>query len=231
MAYALLDTVIGSQSVSNFFAPDTVQRQVVGTKIAGVDGYWGGGEFIYLKATATLVMGGLSVWDVSYNATAAPNTGNTGRSVAAALFPMTTGQFGWFQIGGMAAVNATASVAAGVTFGITAAGQVGANAAGKQILNAASAAPSTTAVIKTNALTVNGSAVVVVPNADGWFVGITVSGTGIPGATTISSITPDGRTVTLSANATASGVVSLTGTYTGFIIAQINSPFVQGAIT
>ena len=231
MAYAFLDSVIGSQSASNFFAPDTVQRQVLGTKLTGADGYWGGGEFIYLKATATLVMGGLSVWDVSYNATAVPNTGNTGRSVAAALFPMTTGQFGWFQIGGMAAVNATASVAAGVTFGITAAGQVGANAAGKQILNAASAAPSTTAVIKTNALTVNGSAVVVVPNADGWFVGITVSGTGIPGATTISSITPDGRTVTLSANATASGVVSLTGTYTGFIIAQINNPFVQGAIT
>ena len=77
----------------------------------------------------------------------------------------------------------------------------------------------------------SGSAVVVVPNSEGWFVGITVSGAGIPGATTISSITPDGRTVTLSANATASGVVSLTGTYTGFIIAQINNPFVQGAIT
>lgn len=231
MAYAFLDTIAGSQSASNFFAPDTVQRHVPGTKIAGVDGYWGGGDFIYLKATATLLMGGLSVWDLTYNATAAPNVGNTGRSVAAALFPMTTGQFGWFQIGGMAALNATATVAAGVTFGITAAGQVGANTAGKQILNAASAAASATTVVKANSLTVSGSSVVVVPNSDGWFVGITVSGTGIPGATTISSITPDGRTVTLSANATASGVVSLTGTYTGFIIAQINNPFVQGAIT
>ena len=231
MAYALLDSIIGAQSISNFFAPDTVQRHVLGTKVTGADGYWGGGEFIYLKASATLVMGGVSVWDVSHNASAVANVGNTGRSLAAALFPMTTGQFGWFQIAGMAAVSATASVAAGVTFGISAAGQVGANAAGKQVLNAASAAPSTTAVIKTNAMTVSGSAVVVVPNSDGWFIGITVSGTGIPGATTISSITPDGRTVTLSANATASGVVSLTGTYTGFIIAQINSPFVQGAIT
>ena len=56
MAYALLDTVIGSQSVSNFFAPDTVQRQVLGTKVIGADNYWGGGEFIYLKATATPVV-------------------------------------------------------------------------------------------------------------------------------------------------------------------------------
>lgn len=231
MAYALIDSYIGSQSISNFFAPDTVQRHVLGTKVLAADGYWGGGEFIYLKATSTIVMGGLSTWDVAWNATAVTNTAGLGRSVAPAIFPMVNGQFGWFQTGGMAVVSATASVAAGVTFGITAAGQVGVNTAGKQVLNAASAAPSTTAVIKANALTVNGSNAIVVPNSDGWFVGVTISGTGIPGSTTISSITPDGRNVTLSANATASGVVSLTGTYTSYIIAQINNPFAQGAIT
>ena len=47
MAYAFLESIIGSQSASNFFAPDTVQRQVLGTKLDGADGYWGGGEFIY----------------------------------------------------------------------------------------------------------------------------------------------------------------------------------------
>ena len=176
-------------------------------------------------------MGSLVVWDLNGNAVAVPNTANTGRPVAAAMFPMVAGQFGWFQTEGQAAISATASVAAGVTFGITAAGQVGANSAGKQILSSASAAPSTTTVVKANALTVSGSNVITVPNSDGWFVGVTVSGTGIPASTTITGISPDGRVVTLSANATASGVVSLTGTYTGFIIAQLSSPFVQGAIT
>lgn len=230
MAYALLDTVIGSQSIGNFFAPDTVQRQVLGTRTSGVDNYWGGGDFIYLKAGATIAMGALCVQDLNGNASAVANVGNTGRPVVAAMFPMVTGQFGWFQDGGMAALSATASVAAGVTFGLTAAGQVGANSAGKQILGAVSAAPSTTTVIKASALTVSGSNAIVVANSDGWFIGVTVSGTGIPATTTITSITPDGKNVTLSANATASGVVTLTGTYTNFIIAQLSSAFVQGQI-
>jgi hypothetical protein len=231
MAYALFDELIGSQSVSNFFAPDTVQRQVLGSKISGVDNFWGGGDFIYLKANGTIPVGALAVWDLGWNAIVVPNTANTGRSVASSMFPMVAGQFGWFQISGMAAVSATASVAIATPIGITAAGQVGPNSAGKQVLNAQSAAPSTTTVVKTNALTTSGSNVITVPNADGWFVGVTISGTGIPALTTITGISPDGRLVTLNNNATASGVVSLTGTYTNFIIVQMNQPFIQGAIT
>jgi hypothetical protein len=230
MAYAFIDSIIGSQSVSNF-SPDSTARHVLGTKISAADGYWGGGDFIYLKSNATLAMGALSVWDISYNATAVTNVANQGRSVAAALFPMVAGQFGWFQVGGMAAVSATASVAANTVVGITAAGQIGVNSAGKQILNAVSAAPSTTTVVKANTLVTAGSNVISPGNADGWFVGVTVSGTGIPASTTITGISPDGRTVTMSANATASGTVAVTGTYTGFVIVQMNNPHVQGAIT
>ena len=231
MPYAYIDEIIGSQSISNFFVPDTIQRQVLGAQISAADNVWGGGEFIYLKANATLLMGSAVVWDLGWNATLVPNTANQGRSVAFAVYPMTVGQFGMFQVSGMAVANATASVAAAVPFGITAAGQVGANSAGKQIVNAASAAPSTTIVLKTNVLVTAGSNVLQTGNTDSWFFGVAVTGTGIPGGTTITGMSPDGRSVAMSANATASGVVTVTGTYTGFIIAQIQRPFAQGAIT
>lgn len=231
MPYAYLDEIIGGQSISNFFVPDAVQRHVVGTEFSGSDNYWGGGQFIYLKAGATLLMGQSVVWDLTWNATALPNAANQGRPIAFALYPMTINQFGMFQVGGMAVANATASVAAGTAFGITAAGQVGANSAGKQVLNAVSVAPSTTAVIKANVLVTAGTNVLQTSNADGWFFGATVSGTGIPGGATITGISPDGRSVTTSANSTASGVVSVTATYTGFIVASIQRPFSQGAIT
>ena len=58
-----------------------------------------------------------------------------------------------------------------------------------------------------------------------------LSGTRIAGGTTITAISDDMRSVTMSANATASGSVSVTGTYTGFIKAQISRPFVQGQVT
>lgn len=231
MAYAYIDDIIGSQSISNFFVPDVIQRQVLGSQITAADNVWGGGEFIYLKAGATILMGAAVVWDLGWNAVLAPSVANQGRTVAFAVYPMTIGQFGMFQVSGMAVVNATASVAIATPFGITAVGQVGANSAGKQIVNATSVAPSTTTIVKNNVLVTAGSNVLQTGNTDSWFFGVTVSGTGIPGATTIMGMSPDGRSVTMSANATASGVVTVTGTYTGFIIAQIQRPFAQGAIT
>lgn len=57
--------------------------------------------------------------------------------------------------------------------------------------------------------TTSGSATVTTSVTTGLFVGMVVTGVGIPAATTISSISA-GVSVTLSANATASGVASLT---------------------
>lgn len=232
MAFANTNSTIGNQPVSFFNDPDATQRHTLGRQIDGDDPYWGGATFIYLKAGEAIGMGELNVWDKDFVATNVPNTANTGRSVAAAMYPMASGDYGWFCVTGEVPVAVTASVAAGTTFGLTGAGTVGAVTNGKQILNAVSVLASTGTVTKANTTTQSGSAVLrmSVP-ADGWFYGMALSGTGIAGGATVAGISEDGRTVTMSANATASGSVTVTGTYTGFIKAQITRPFVQGQVT
>lgn len=232
MAFANTNSTIGNQPVSFFNDPDATQRHTLGRQIDGVDPYWGGATFIYLKAGEAIAQGAPCIWDKDFIATNVQNTANTGRSVAVAIYPMASGDYGWFCVAGEVPVAVTASVAAGTTFGLTGAGTVGAVTNGKQILNAVSVLASTGTVTKANTTTQSGSAVLrlSVP-ADGWFYGMALSGTGIAGGATVAGISEDGRTVTMSANATASGSVTVTGTYTGFIKAQIVRPFVQGQVT
>ncbi len=187
---------------------------------------------MYLKAATALALGDVCVWDGIYDAIVVPNTANTGRPVAVCMSAMADNDYGWFQIEGIALMKCTASVAAGVTFGITGAGTIGTNAAGKQILNAVSAVASTGTVVKTGCSLIISSGIVQVPNTDGWYVGMTLSGTGIPASSEITVIMPGGRSVTMSEVATASGIgITVTGTHTGFLLGYINRAFVQGAIT
>lgn len=234
--------LIGSQPIGNYFVPDTTQRQPLGAIVGADDPFWGGGEYMYALANATLNPGQVCVWDSGYNMTAVANTANQGRSVAFATYPMTAGQYGWFKISGRCVANSTASVAAGTTAGITAAGQLGANSAGKQILNANVDQAATATITKSNAQTVNGSPLVRVSNSDGLFVGLAISGTGIPSNSYIGAISSDGRTLTMTASnlsttqaATASGSITLTGTMndgtTYYNVVQCDRPFAQGAIT
>jgi len=231
MAFAN-SSAIGNQPLAFSRVVDTTQNHILGAKLFGVDSYWGGATFMYGKAGGTIAQGNLCSWDKDFTVTATANTANTGAPCAVAISPMTTGQYGWFGVAGQFPVSATASVAAGVTFGLTGAGTVGAVTNGKQILSAVSVLASTGTVVKAGCSTITGSAVLrmSVP-ADGWFYGMALSGTGIAGGATIAGISDDLRTVTMSANATATGSVSVTGTYTGFIKASINFPFVQGQVT
>lgn len=232
MPFAPQYSEVGVQPLSFRFVSDTVQRQPLGEKIAGVDRYWGGGEFVYLLSNDAVVQGSLITWDTTFKATLLANTANQGVSVAVALCAAASGNYFWaFISGDNVPVSAAASVAAGTTFGIGAAGQAGANSAGKQILSAKSVAASNATVAKANTQTTNGSKVLQVSNDDGWFPGVALSGTGIAASTTISSISSDGRFVTMNNAATATGSVTVTGTYTGFILAQMDRPFAQGAIT
>jgi hypothetical protein len=114
--------------------------------------------------------------------------------------------------------------------GIGTAGNLGANSAGKQVLNAMVQQASTFTITKANTQTQSGSPVLVVSGVEGLFVGLTLSGTGI-GAGTIASIDPSGRFITSTANSTATGSVTLTGTYTGYLLVTVNGAFTQGAIT
>ncbi|MBB3745000.1 hypothetical protein FHX10_004537 [Rhizobium sp. BK591] len=84
------------------------------------------------------------------------------------------------------------------------------------------------------ATTVNGSAVLTalgsVTPEGGPFIGAAISGTGIPGSTTISSITysPSGvvQSITMSANATANGT-GITVTATGVLEATLMRPYLS----
>lgn len=240
MPFSQITPVIGQSQQGYLNTVDTVQRAILGTVIPAVDNYFGFGEFQYVQfpASAAIAQGQVLVisgfgGSAGHSAAVASNAANTGRSIGVAInavASVATVQYGWVQISGAAVIKAAASVAAGTTFGIdaTTGGSVNANSAGRQVLNAVSLAPSTLAVVK-NALLTNGSPRIVVANMEGWVPGLAISGTGVSG--TILSLDPDNRTVTLSANASAGGSSSVTGTYTGFIVGQINRSFLQGAIT
>lgn len=233
--------LLGSQPVGNFFVPDSVARHKVGATITVNDPYYGGQELIYLAVptSTALKVGHAVTWDLNNSIIALPNTANTGFPVALSLNAVASDasnvQYSWFVVEGQALAWSSASVAAAAAIGVVAAGQLGANSAGKQILNARVSAAATTTVAKTNTSTQSGSTLIKVSNTDGWFVGIALSGTGIQATTTVTAIDPDNRTVTMSLAATATGSVTVTGTRndaTNFYnLVAIDRPFVQGAIT
>lgn len=241
--------LIGSQPVGNFFQPDTTQRHPLGSVITFNDPYWGGGEAIYLQmpTSTALQTGTVLAYDTAagFVASAVANTANLGKSLAVLMNYVpsnASAQFAWAYIMGSVPVYSTASVAADTALGITAAGQVGANSAGKEMLNARSTKAATTTVTKSNTQTTNGSPLLRVSNSDGLFVGCPISGTGIPASTYIGAISADGRTITMTQsdlataqNATATGSVTLTGTYNDgskfWNVVTFNRPLAQGAIT
>ena len=90
-------------------------------------------------------------------------------------------------------------------------------------------------VAKANTTLQSGSTVYKVANTDGWFVGLPLSGTGVAASSVITGIDPDNRTVTVNNAATASGSVTVTGTYNDgsanyWNTAILNRPFAQGQI-
>jgi hypothetical protein len=209
----------------------TAPNLPVGTIVRATDSYFGGGEFLLAKGTGTVAVNTLVFWDKDFVITAVENTALLGKALGACSGAFAgSASWGWLQIGGMTPVIANATVAANTLSGITAAGTSGTLAAGKAILNGMTSSSQTATVVKTGVSTTNGSNVIFSPNGTGgWFVGATMSGTGLSG--TITAIAPDDKTVTLSANASATGAVSATATYTGYSILAFNRPHAQGPIT
>lgn len=247
---ANINTVVGYQPIGNFNTAVEVAQSAtgyvpliaLGAVLNIVDPYLGGGEVIRLRVpanTTAIPVGGAAVYNQAYQYTIAPNTANLGQPLAFAVnaVPLNTGfdQYAWFYVSGTFPALSNATVGANTAVGIAAAGQLGANTAGKQVLNARVQLAATNTVAKANSNTVNGSPLLRVPNSDGWFVGLYLSGTGIPAATTISAIDSSGTLVTMSANATSTGSVTVTGTYNnGSIFWNVlngQRVFAQGSIT
>lgn len=236
--YSSISAVPGAQPWNDWFAPDTTQRHFLGTRLTGVDPYWGTGEFIYIKSNDAILKGSLVMWGETYNGALLPNTANQGFPFGVAMAPMASGTYGWIQVGGLAVYKTNATVAADAAIGIGAAGIAGTNTAGKQLLNVRNRRAAT-ATVTFAVTTQNNSAVLYDASGyDGAFLGMALSGTGIPGSTVVAALDPDGKRIymgsaigTIDKLATATGSITLTGTYTGYGAGILNNPFAQGAIT
>lgn len=247
--YRFLDQYIGYPPIENLLLAANVPALLKnlpcppGTLVTAFDPVWGYGEFQWGKASASIRQYGLVVftptWDstnsvMTFIASECPNTTLLGRAVGISMNALSTGDYGWFLITGMAPVNCTASVAADTTWAIAAAGQGGALATGKQIVNSRIVVPATNTVAK--AATGNsGDTVIYVANTDGFFLGGYLSGTGVGASAVISAIDPNGRYVVSSVANSAAVSGNLTQTANNstiyYNIAKMNRSFAQGAIT
>lgn len=231
--------VAGVQPFNDWFAPDSTQRQQLGLRVVAVDPFWGLGTFMYIKSADAILKGSLVMFDESYNGALLPSTALQGFPFGVAMAPMASGTYGWIQLEGRAVYKTNATVAADTAIAVAAAGIAGTLAAGKQLVNVRNRIAATGTKTFT-ANTQNGTNVLFCPSGyDGAFLGMALSGTGIPASTVVAGLDPDGKRIyTGSAigtfgdkNSTATGQITLTGTYTGYGSGVINNPFAQGAIT
>jgi len=237
--FSQVNPVAGVTPFNDWFVPDTTQRNQLGIEVAGVDPYWGHGVFMYIKSNDAILKGSLVMWDESFNGALLPSTAGQGFPFGVAMAPMASGTYGWIQIAGRAVYKTNATVSADTAIAVAAAGIAGTLANGKQLLGVRNRVAATGTVTGT-AQTYNGSNVLYFPNGyDGFFLGITVTGTGINGSTTVvAALDPDGKRVYVGSaigtasgrNSTATGLVTITGTYTGFGSGVINRPFAQGQV-
>jgi hypothetical protein len=229
----------GATPFNDWFAPDTTQRHQLGLIVDAMDPYWGYGKFKYIKSNDAILKGSLVVTGTAptYLGTLLPNTASLGVPFGVAMAPMASGTYGWIMVVGQAVYKTNATVAADATVGVTAAGILGAYSTLKGMVNVHNlkAATATTTV---TAVTTNGNGILRTGGYDGFFLGMALSGTGIPASTVVAKLDPDGRTIyTGSAigtlgdkNSTATGTITLTGTYTGFGLGEINFPSTSSAV-
>lgn len=111
MAYTFQTTTsIGASPVTQV---DDAARHVLGTIFPASDPVFGGGEFIYLKGAASTAAGDVIDYDLlAGTTTRTPATGGNG-PVAIAVAAIVANKFGWYQIAGIATVNAPTVAAVG----------------------------------------------------------------------------------------------------------------------
>lgn len=226
-------------SMNDWFSPDTTQRHQLGIVVDAMDPFWGYGKFQYIKSNDAILKGSLVVVGTpnTFLGTLLPNTASLGVPFGVAPAPIPSGSYGWIQIFGNAVYKTNATVAADATVGIGAAGIIGAYSTLKGMVGVHNL-KAATATVTVTAVTTNGTGVLTTSGYDGFFLGAALSGTGIPASTLVTKLDPDGRTIyTGSAigtlgdkNSTASGSITLTGTYTGYGLGFITLPSTSSAV-
>lgn len=236
--FAAIGPFAGTQPFNDWFVPDTTQRHVLGTIVTAVDPFWGAGKFMYIKSNDAILKGSLVAWDEVYQGALLPSAVTQGFPFGVAMAPMASGVFGWIQLEGRAVYKTNATVAADGVVAVAAAGILGATATGKQLIGIRNRIPATGT--KTfGAQTLTGSNILFVgAGYDGAFLGMALSGTGIPASTVVAALDPDGKRIymgsaiaTADKTATATGGITLTGTYTGYGSGMINNPTCMQIVT
>lgn len=229
--FAAIGPFAGTQPFNDWFVPDTTARHVLGTQVTAVDPFWGAGKFMYIKSADAILKGSLVAWDEVYQGVLLPSAVTQGFPWGVAMAPMASGTYGWIQLEGRAVYKTNATVAADGVVAVAAAGILGATATGKQLIGVRNRIAATGTKTFT-ALTYNGLGYVDVNGGyDGAFLGMALSGTGIPASTVVAALDPNGKRIvmgsaiaTFDKTATASGSITLTGTYTGYGSGMINNP-------
>lgn len=229
--FSAIGAFAGTQPFNDWFVPDTTARHVLGTQVTAVDPFWGLGKFMYVKSTDAVLKGSLCAWDESYNAGLLPSAVTQGFPWGVAMAPMASGTYGWIQLEGRAVYKTNATVAADGVVAVAAAGILGATATGKQLIGVRNRVAATGTKTFT-AQTFSGlNKLVVAQGYDGAFLGMALSGTGIPASTVVAALDPDGKTIYMGTSiatadklATGTASITLTGTYTGYGSGMINNP-------
>lgn len=118
MAYVFSENSLGWQPIA---VNETTQKHKLGTVRRAVDPTLGEGEFIYLKGINSTVVGSVVSYTGAHATALASLAADTQIPLAVAMSACVTGEFGWYQIGGLAAglkVLAT-SFAAGANITVT----------------------------------------------------------------------------------------------------------------
>lgn len=250
MTFRVDDQLIGYPSIENVVPVPANPPQGLplsaGAIVPAEDPVWGPGEFIFARAGGAIPLANLCVltpvWDVTnkvftYNMTTAPNTANLARAlyVYVGNTALIAGQYAWFMMTGRYPVSSTASVAADTTTGIVAAGQIGAVAAGKQLLNARVIIPATQTVVAAAVSGFSGDTRIFLSNTQGFFPGAYVSGTGVGAASIVSAVDPLGRFIDVTVANSAQVTGNVTATYNNatifYNVLEMNRVFAQGQIT
>lgn len=211
------------------------------------DPIWGPGEFVFGRIGAGIRLYAgcvcLPVWDVTnkvytYNFTEWSNTTLLGQPgyIYQGNVAGLAGQYAWFQMSGRSPVNGTATVAANTAAGHNATGQLTANAASLQLLNARVITPATQTVVAACAgFGALGDTTIGLANVSGFFVGGYISGTGVGAAAICSGIDPIGKTITVTVVNSAQVSGNVTCTYNNAVIfynvLEMNRMMLQGPIT
>lgn len=219
------------------------------------DPVWGPGEFVFGRVGANIRPYGLcsllEVWDATnkvftYNFVEALATTLSGRSlyvlqgnqggVTGATIAASAGMYGWFMTTGRTPVNGTVSVAADVTAGHNATGQLTALAASLQVVNARVITPATqTVVAATAGLGAIGDTQIQLASVAGFFPGVYVSGTGVGAAAICTAVDQVSKIIQVSVVNSAQVSGNVTATYNNatifYNVLSMNRMFAQGAIT